>query len=232
MSKDVYYLNVLVKTPLGNRLENRAYIPTRSGSLLEEYTNIRFRDQKTGRVISGGDSRKNFIQNPFHSESSVVLDTKDILFIYLSFLFPSIIILIACLCYIYTSQVLDDTYLIMFYVFGILLSIFDLLTLSLHRCMETTTMSIKIVFFILGTITFTCSVLIIYFSKIQLDAEQDTTTTLIICVVFIVIFAILTLYYIFIFKSKERSEPEEDPRAKALREKYGTINANRISESG
>jgi hypothetical protein len=228
MSEDVYYLDVIVE----DRLENRAYIPTRSGSLLEEFTNITFQDEKTGRVITGGLSRGKFIRNPFRSESSVVLDTKDIFFIYLCFLFPSIIILIACLCYIYTSQVLDDTYLKMFYVFGILLSIIDLLTLSLPRCMETTTtttMSIKIVFFILGTITFTCSVLIIYFSKIQLDAEQDTTTTLIICVVFIVIFAILTLYYIF--KSKERLEPGENPRAKALREKYSTI-ANRISESG
>jgi len=226
MSEAVYYLDVLVKTRLGDRIENRAYIPTRSGSLLEEFTNITFKDEKTGRVISGGLSRGNFIRNPFHSESSVVLDTKDILFIYLFFLFPSIIILIACLCYIYTSQVLDDTYLIMFYVFGILLSIFDLLTLSLD-CMETTTtMSIKIVFFILGTITFTCSVLIIYFSKIKLDAEQYTTITRSICIVFIVIFAILTLYYIFIFKSKERLEPEEHPRAKALREKY----INRISE--
>jgi hypothetical protein len=231
MSEDVYYLDVLVKTRVGERieerLENRAYIPTRSGSLLEEFTNITFEDEKTGRVITGGLSRGNFIRNPFHSESSVVLDTKDIFFIYLCFFIPSIILLIACLCYIYTSQVLDVPTLTMFYIFGILLSIIDLRTLCLPRCMETTTtMSINIVFFILGTITFTCSVLIIYFSKIQLDAEQDTTTTLIICVVFIVIFAILTLYYIF--KSKE----PEDPTAKKIREKYGTINANRISESG
>jgi len=190
-------------------LENFKYIPENSGKYLREFRNV----PGTG----GGVATGHRIPNPFYSRNVIVE--------YLCFFIPSIIILIVCLCYIYTSQVLDYTTLIMFYVFGILLSIIDLLTLCLPGCMETTTtISTKIKFFILGTITFTCSVLIIYFSKIQLDAEQDTTTTLIICVVFIGIFAILTLYYIF--KSKE----PEDPTAKKIREKYGTINANRISE--
>jgi hypothetical protein len=188
---------------------NFKYIPDDSGKYLQEFRNV----PETG----GGVATKHRIPNPFYSRNLIVE--------YLCFFIPSIIILIVCLCYIYTSQVLDYTTLIMFYIVGILLSIIDLLTLCLPRCMETTTtISSKIKFFILGTITFTCSVLIIYFSKIQLDAEQDTTTTLIICVVFIVIFAKLTLYYIF--KSKE----PEDPTAKKIREKYGTISANRISE--
>jgi hypothetical protein len=189
---------------------NFKYIPDDSGKYLQEFRNV--------PETRGGVATKHRIPNPFYSRNLIVE--------YLCFLFPSIIILIACLCYIYPQESFKSYYvLLFFYIVGILLSIIDLLTLCLPRCMETTTtISSKIKFFILGTITFTCSVLIIYFSKIQLDAEQDTTTTLTICVVFIVIFAKLTLYYIF--KSKE----PEDPTAKKIREKYGTISANRISE--
>lgn len=209
-------------------LEDRAYIPIGIGKYLEEFTNITFID-KNGRAITGGLSRENKIPNPFREIPSIKdINMKDILIDYLCFFIPSIIILVSCLLYIYESPDMRKSVLTMFYVFGIILSVIDIFMLILPSIMRNTIYS-RILFFILGSLIFTCSVLIIYFSKIQLDAEQDTRKTLIICVVFIGVFTILNFCQVCIDKIED-SEPDEHPISKALRLKYTPSGNHRIDE--
>jgi flagellar basal body-associated protein FliL len=226
MSEEVYYLDVLVK----NRLEKRTYIPTRSGIFLQE-----FRDVPDTR---GGVPTGFHIPNPFKKEEPPV-DTKDIVIIlYLILFLLNLIFLICCLLYLSESQSRQDNVLEFFYYVGIILSIIDLFTLGLPEFIAT--MFYKILFFIYTSLNFTCSVLIIYFSKINLDALKHTKITKIICAIFIGIFAIFSFFRIFLEKNIEKEPEPQDPKVEAivkgLREKYpnsipiSSIIVNRISE--
>jgi hypothetical protein len=202
-------------------LEDRTYIPTHDGEYLQEFKNV--------EGTKGGVHTGNKIQNPFSKIRSIKdIDMKDILFDYLCFFIPSIIILVSCLLYIYKSPDMSKSVLIMFYVFGIILSVIDIFMLILPTIMRNTIYS-RILFFILGSLIFTCSVLIIYFSKINLDAEQDTRKTLIICVVFIGVFTIVNLAQVCLDKIED-PEPDEHPISKQIREKYTPSITRRISE--
>ena len=132
-----------------------------------------------------------------------VVTIKYILFIYFLISIPSIILLISCLVYIHKSQIIRTTVLIIFGSLGILLSFFDvaMVILPMYRFIENKYNNNSIsfnrdyiittlLFILIGSLIFTCSVLVIYFSKINLDAE-DTRQTLIACVVCIVVFTIL-----------------------------------------
>ena len=134
-----------------------------------------------------------------------VVTIKNILFIYLFYFILSIILLISCLVFIYESQIIRVNPLLIFGGLGILLSLIDvyfLLCLPMYRFIanysDNQSISLNdyiystLIFILIGSIIFTCSVLVIYFSTINLDFEQDDTRqTLIACVVCIVVFTIL-----------------------------------------
>ena len=137
-----------------------------------------------------------------------VVTIKNILFIYLFFFIPSIILLISCLLYIHESQIIRTNPLLIFGGLGILLCFFDfaMVFLPMYRFIENkynnNSISFNrdyiistIIFILIGSLIFTCSILVIYFSTINLDFEQDDTRqTLIACVVCIGVFTLLQCF--------------------------------------
>lgn len=135
--------------------------------------------------------------------------------------------LVSCLLYIRLSPVLSDGVLITFYVFGISLSLYNVLFLADNSGADN--LSRKILLFFLSTLNFTCSVLLYYFSEINLDKNEGTQKTLIICVAAILVYAIIRILTLYFYTTPERKEIT-NPKSKQILQKYGGIDSNRIGD--
>jgi len=219
MSGPLYYIHELVD---GVLTHTETWTPVLDGKHLGQLE-IRIIDEGWGeRPVEGIFSTKK-IPNPFYERETPF---KIKVFGGIIGLIVAVILLVSCLLYIRLSPVLSDGALITFYVFGISLSLYNVLFLADNSGADN--LSRKILLFFLSTLNFTCSVLLYYFSEITLDKNEGTQKTLIICVVLIVVYAILKILFLYGYTTPERKEITNPKSKQIWDQNNGSVPANRI----
>uniref|UniRef100_A0A6C0DIN6 Uncharacterized protein n=1 Tax=viral metagenome TaxID=1070528 RepID=A0A6C0DIN6_9ZZZZ len=155
-----------------------------------------------------------------HTEEPVIIDMLRFNYIFCSIF--SISFLIACLLYIkHKGEKESVTYL--FFFTGISLSIFNFIILNFTNhsilnepTLNESTLEKQFFYFMLSNIIDTCSILIIYFSKIYLNVdsnniEQIKQETQIICLVFLGLFIFYNFLTCFCTPKKKKVRIEFEP---------------------